>query len=47
LKIAAENGCETVSGVEMFVNQAAKQFRLWTKKDCSKELMKKAVLEDL
>jgi 3-dehydroquinate dehydratase/shikimate dehydrogenase len=47
LKIAAENGCETVSGVEMFVNQAAKQFLLWTGKDCNKELMKKAVLEDL
>jgi len=46
LKMAAENGCETVSGVEMFVNQAARQFLLWTGKECSKELMKKAVLED-
>jgi shikimate dehydrogenase len=47
LKMAAENGCETVSGVEMFVNQAAKQFLLWTGKDCNKELMKKAVSGDL
>jgi 3-dehydroquinate dehydratase/shikimate dehydrogenase len=47
LKIAAENGCDTVSGVEMFVNQAARQFLLWTGKDCNKELMKEAVLGDL
>ncbi|MGA1839929.1 MAG: shikimate dehydrogenase [bacterium] len=47
LKIAAENGCGTVSGIEMFVNQAAKQFQLWTGKDCNKALMKKAVLGDL
>ncbi|MGA1789987.1 MAG: shikimate dehydrogenase [bacterium] len=47
LKMAAENGCETVSGVEMFVNQAARQFLLWTGKACNKELMKNAVLGDL
>lgn len=47
LRMAAENGCRTVSGVEMFVNQAARQFQLWTGKDCNKELMKKAVLGDL
>ncbi|MGA1865432.1 MAG: shikimate dehydrogenase, partial [bacterium] len=47
LKMAAENGCGTVSGIEMFVNQAAKQFLLWTGKGCNKALMKKAILEDL
>ncbi|MGA1796204.1 MAG: shikimate dehydrogenase [bacterium] len=47
LRMAAENGCRTVSGVEMFVNQAARQFLLWTGKDCNKALMKKAVLGDL
>lgn len=47
LKEAARNGCETVSGIEMFVNQAARQFLLWTGKNCNKELMKKAVLGDL
>jgi len=47
LKMAAENGCETVSGVDMFVNQAARQFLLWTGKDCNKERMREAVLWDL
>ena len=30
LKHARERGCPTVSGVEMFVRQAAKQFELFT-----------------
>ena len=30
LKLARERGCPTVSGVEMFVRQAAKQFELFT-----------------
>jgi 3-dehydroquinate dehydratase/shikimate dehydrogenase len=30
LAAAERNGCPTVSGVEMFLHQAAEQFRLWT-----------------
>ncbi len=30
LRCAEENNCAIISGMEMFINQAAEQFRLWT-----------------
>ena len=30
LRTAAQAGCTTIPGIEMFINQAAEQFRLWT-----------------
>ncbi len=33
LRTAAEAGCATIPGTEMFVRQAAAQFKLWTGKD--------------
>jgi 3-dehydroquinate dehydratase/shikimate dehydrogenase len=47
LKDAKSIGCKTVSGVDMFVNQAAAQFKLWTNKNASINLMKKTVIENL
>jgi 3-dehydroquinate dehydratase/shikimate dehydrogenase len=47
LQDAKENGCHTVNGLSMFINQAAEQFRLWTKIDPPIELMTKVVKEML
>jgi len=47
IKEAEKNGCETIPGVEMFINQAALQFELWTGKNAPLELMKKVVVEKL
>jgi shikimate dehydrogenase len=40
-------GCRTVSGLDMFVNQAALQFEAWTGCDAPVAVMRKAVLERL
>jgi 3-dehydroquinate dehydratase/shikimate dehydrogenase len=40
LKLAAERGCSVVTGVEMFVRQAAHQFRLYTGEDAPMGLMR-------
>ena len=47
LREANENGCHTVNGLSMFINQAAEQFRLWTNIDAPIELMTKVVKEML
>ncbi|HII17242.1 TPA: shikimate dehydrogenase [Candidatus Woesearchaeota archaeon] len=47
LREAKKLGCKTISGVDMFVNQAALQYSLWTGKAADMELMKGAVLESL
>ena len=47
LREANENGCHTVNGLSMFINQAAEQFRLWTNIDPPIELMTKVVKEIL
>ncbi len=39
LREAKEQGCHAISGLAMFINQAAEQFRLWTNIDPPKELM--------
>ncbi|MBT4260797.1 MAG: shikimate dehydrogenase [Nitrospina sp.] len=40
-------GCVTISGVELFVNQAVGQFELWTRQKAPAELMRDVVLQGL
>jgi shikimate dehydrogenase len=47
LREAAETGLLTVSGIDMFVNQAVLQFEAWTKQKAPVEVMRAAVLERL
>lgn len=47
IREAEQNGCVTVVGLEMFVNQAALQFELWTGKKAPLKLMRKVVMEKL
>lgn len=47
LRMAARAGCLTVSGVEMFTNQAAAQFKIWTDRPAPREVMRRVVLERL
>lgn len=42
LREARNAGFDTLGGIEMFVKQAATQFRLWTGTDASEEVMQKA-----
>lgn len=44
---AQSRGLTTVSGVDMFVNQAVLQFELWTGKRAPREVMRKVVLAHL
>jgi shikimate dehydrogenase len=44
---ADKAGCRTVSGVHMFVNQAAEQFKTWTGLDAPRELMETVTRERL
>ncbi len=47
LKDAADRGCITINGLDMFVFQGAHQFELWTAKKAPVEVMRQAVLEAL
>ena len=47
IKDAAERGLKTVSGLDMFVNQAALQFEAWTGKSAPVKMMRDVVLEKL
>ncbi len=47
LKQAKEVGATTIDGLEMFVNQAMAQFKLFTGQDANAELMRKTILEYL
>jgi shikimate dehydrogenase len=47
LKDAEARGLKTVSGVDMFVNQAVLQFELWTGKKAPRDAMRKVVLQHL
>ncbi len=47
LKTAEKKGCKTVSGIEMFIEQAAEQFKLWHGKQPNKKLMKQVLLKEL
>jgi shikimate dehydrogenase len=44
---AEARGLKTISGVDMFVNQAVIQFELWTGKKAPREVMRAVVLEHL
>ena len=44
---AAARGLKTISGVEMFVNQAVIQFELWTGRKAPREVMRDVVVEHL
>lgn len=43
IKQAREQGCKVISGVEMFVRQAAMQFKLFTGEDADKKAMRKEI----
>ena len=47
LKLARERECRTVTGVDMFVRQAALQFKLFTGKEAPVEVMRQAVTRKL
>ncbi len=47
LREAREAGCVTIGGVEMFVRQAAMQFKLWTGQDAPVDTFRRVVLERL
>ena len=47
IKEAEQNGCDTILGLEMFVNQAALQFELWTGKEAPLKLMSNLVVKEL
>ncbi len=47
LKRAKAQGSKTIAGIEMFVEQAAHQFELWTGEEAPRKLMEKTVLEAL
>jgi shikimate dehydrogenase len=47
LRDAGSTGCHTISGVEMFINQAVVQFELWTGVKAPEAIMKKVILEQV
>lgn len=47
LEDASKQGCHVFSGLDMFVNQGARQLRLWTGKEPPTAIMKKVILEGL
>lgn len=47
LQDAEAAGCTTISGIEMFINQAVVQFELWTGEKAPEALMRKVLLEHL
>ena len=47
LKLARERDCKTVTGVDMFVRQAAAQFKLYTGQDAPVDLMREVVRRKL
>ena len=47
LQDAEAEGCKTVSGLEMFVGQAAQQFELFTGQKAPIDLMRQATLDSM
>ncbi len=47
LQQAHRRGCKIISGIEMFVEQAARQFLAWTGKDPDRTLMRNLILENV
>ncbi len=46
LKSAQKRGCITISGVEMFIHQAAEQFRLFTGVDAPLQIIRRSLREN-
>jgi 3-dehydroquinate dehydratase/shikimate dehydrogenase len=47
LKMAQAKGCGTISGAEMFVHQAARQFEIWTGKPAPTDNIRQVLLRQL
>ncbi len=47
LEQAAEAGCRTLTGLDMFVEQGAAQFELWTGQKAPRQVMRDVILEKL
>ncbi|MDP6636586.1 MAG: shikimate dehydrogenase [Phycisphaerae bacterium] len=47
LTAAEQADCLTITGIDMFVNQAAAQFETWTGQDAPREVMRKVVMQHL
>jgi shikimate dehydrogenase len=47
LNDAERNNCQTISGLKMFIYQAAEQFRLWTNTEPDTKFMEKIILEHI
>lgn len=47
LKLARERECKAVTGVDMFVNQAAEQFKMYTGHEAPKDVMREALKRKL
>jgi len=47
LKLAQSKGCGTISGAEMFVHQAVRQFEIWTGKPAPVDLIRQVLLRHL
>ena len=47
LKQAKEQGAQTITGMEMFVEQAALQFRAWTGTNPNRIIMRDLIHEEL
>ena len=45
IRLAKELGKETVLGLEMFLEQAAAQFEIWTRQTAPRQVMRAAVLD--
>jgi len=46
LRIAAEKGAKTIRGIDMLINQAMGQYKLFTCKDADKQVMQNAVYDN-
>jgi shikimate dehydrogenase len=47
IKDAKEKGCETILGIEMFLEQGFEQFRIWHSKEPAKQKMREALIKKL
>lgn len=47
IRAAEENGCPAITGLAMFINQAALQFEIWTGEQAPLDLMQKVATEVL
>lgn len=47
LKLARERGCTVINGVDMFIRQAAEQFKLYTGKDAPTDVMRETLKRKL